>query len=399
MWGLDSPSNIKLLKFMAKYYFFKSVKDKSEIRVNPLSGQVHGTLGNIDPSFNVACSKLIRETYKPGTIFVSNDLALDKSGKYYLASVKTKFRYLDPTLVDEVLEYEKLTGIKYVKAPMTIFDEIDLDKTLAAPESTKDGFYMSSNSWKLLVRNIKKHVNTMILGPSGTGKTSCIKEVCKRMGLELHIFDMGSMIDPISSLLGVHRLEKGGSVFDYAKFTQVIQKPCVILLDELNRASLGCNNILFPCLDDRRKLNVEIASEKGLREINIHPEVTFIATCNIGTEYSGTNALDRALVDRFFPLELGYIPENEEKKVLVSRTGITSDKAELVVKIANNIRSMVNKNEISVSVSIRETLMIADLVHDGMPLGQALEQILLPMYEGSTSEGERSTITKLIASY
>ena len=106
MWGLDSPSNIKLLKFMAKYYFFKSVKDKSEIRVNPLSGQVHGTLGNIDPSFNVACSKLIRETYKPGTIFVSNDLALDKSGKYYLASVKTKEeaeKYLDIKKISEII--------------------------------------------------------------------------------------------------------------------------------------------------------------------------------------------------------------------------------------------------------------------------------------------------------
>ena len=154
-------------------------------------------------------------------------------------------------------------------------------------------------------------------------------------------------------------------------------------------------------VDRCRDLNVDYKTlvKKIIREINIHPEVTFIATCNIGTEYSGTNALDRALVDRFFPLELGYIPENEEKKVLISRTGITSDKAELVVKIANNIRSMVNKNEISVSVSIRETLMIADLVHDGMPLGQALEQILLPMYEGSTSEGERSTVSKLIASY
>lgn len=384
---------------MAKYYFFKSVKNKNEIKVNPLENQTHETIGNINPAFFVSCSKLIRESYKPGTIFVSNDLSIDKSGKYYSASLRTNFRYLDPTMIDEVLDYEKLTGTKYMKAPMTIFEEIDLDKTLAAPESMKDGFYMASTSWKLLVRNIKKHVNTMILGPSGTGKTSCIKEVCKRMGLELHIFDMGSMIDPISSLLGVHRLEKGGSVFDYAKFTQVIQKPCVILLDELNRASLGCNNILFPCLDDRRKLSVEIASEKGVREINIHPDVTFVATCNIGTEYSGTNALDRALVDRFFPLELGYIPEGEEKKVLINRTGITGDKAELVVKIANNIRSMVNKNEISVSVSIRETLMIASLVHDGMPLGQALEQTLLPMYEGSTTEGERSTVSKLIASY
>lgn len=49
----------------------------------------------------------------------------------------------------------------------------------------------------------------MIIGPTGSGKTSCVKEVCSRMGIPLHVFDMGSMIDPISNLLGVHRLEDG----------------------------------------------------------------------------------------------------------------------------------------------------------------------------------------------
>ena len=385
---------------MAKYYFFKSEKKESKLRVNPLENQTHDVLGALNPAFNVSCSTLIRESYKPGTIFVSNDLAISKTGTYYLANVKTKFRVLEDKMIDEILEYEKLTGTKFSAGEgPTLFELIDRDSSLSAPKSKEDGFYMADTSWKLLIRNIKKHINTMILGPTGTGKTSCIKEVCKRMGLELHIFDMGSMIDPISSLLGVHRLDKGGSVFDYAKFTQVIQRPCVILLDELNRASLGCNNILFPCLDDRRKLSVEIASEKGTREIDINPEVTFIATCNIGSEYSGTNSLDRALVDRFFPLELGYIPDKEEEAVLVSRTGIKPDKANLIVKIANNIRAMVTKNEISTSVSIRESLMIASLVYDGMPLGQALEQILLPMYEGTTTEGERSTVNKIIASY
>lgn len=144
----------------------------------------------------------------------------------------------------------------------------------------------------------------MIIGPTGSGKTSCVKEVCSRMGIPLHVFDMGSMIDPISNLLGVHRLEDGKSIFDYAKFTKVIQEPCVILLDELNRSSLGANNVLFPCLDDRRELNVEIACGKGVRSIKIHPEVTFIATANIGSEYTGTNMIDRALLNRFFLLNL-----------------------------------------------------------------------------------------------
>ena len=58
---------------------------------------------------------------------------------------------------------------------------------------------------------------------------------------------MGSMYDPVSGLLGVHRLQKGGEAgFDYAKFTQDIQKPGVILRDELSRAPVTTINILFP---------------------------------------------------------------------------------------------------------------------------------------------------------
>ena len=232
-----------------------------------------------------------------------------------------------------------------------------------------------------------------------THNTSSVKVICDRLGLKLHIFDMGAMMDPISSLLGVHRLEHGGSIFDYAKFTQVIQEPCVILLDELSRAPQSAMNILFPCLDDRRSLSIEMACGKGVREIKIHPEVTFIATANVGAEYSGTNSMDRALVNRFFTLELGYIPTKEESAVLAKRTGIEKTTSDLIVKIATNIRNLATKQEVSASPSIRETLMVAELVSDGWDLRQAMQMVYLPLYEGSKSEGERGTIFKTLSSY
>lgn len=384
---------------MAKYYFFKTEKDTTgKIRVLPLPNQKDFTGGEIKTNLKVSCSKEERSLYSIGSIFVGDDINLSSKGFY----TTKNFRKLKINMNDEVSEYEKLTSTKYVDVDdksSTIFESIVTDKSLKAPTSTEDGFFMSTDDWRLLVRNIKRHINTMIIGPTGSGKTSCVKEVCERMGIELHIFDMGSMIDPISSLLGVHRLEAGKSVFDYAKFTEVIQRPCVILLDELNRASLSCNNVLFPCLDDRRKLSIEIACGKGAREIKVHPEVTFIATANIGSEYSGTNTMDRALVNRFFPLELGCIPSKEESAVLKKRTGVDSKTSDLIVTIANNIRSLANKEEISVSLSIRETLMVANLVSDGWDLGKAMEMIYLPLYEGTKTDGERSTVYKTISTY
>ena len=384
-----------------KHYFFKGKFEKEKLRIYPVSGQFKGS-DVINEKLRVSCPRDIRST-DLGTVYVSDDIFPTKTGKYYTVkhfrvlpeSLKAEWGAFSKPIAEEVKEEVK----KGPEKEPTLYEKLVTDKAMCAPTSDVDGFFIKQEDWSLLARNVQKHINTMILGPAGTGKTSVVKVLCDRLGLRLHIFDMGSMMDPISSLLGVHRLEAGGSIFDYAKFTQVIQEPCVILLDELSRAPQSAMNILFPCLDDRRSLSIEIACGKGIREIKIHPEVTFIATANVGAEYSGTNSMDRALVNRFFTLELGYIPAKEESAVLSKRTGITKADSDMIVKVAGNIRNLASKQEVSSSPSIRETLMVAELVADGWSLGQAMQMVYLPLYEGTRSEGERGTIYKTLSSY
>jgi hypothetical protein len=119
-------------------------------------------------------------------------------------------------------------------------------------------------------------------------------------------------------------------VFDYAKFTQDIQKPGVILLDEI----------------------------------------------------------DRALVGRFFQLD--YIPHDCEVKVLSKRCGINAADAENIANVAGTVRSLYGKQEISCTISTRETLAAARLVADGWTSLEAMELTFLPLFEGTRAEGERS---------
>ena len=78
---------------------------------------------------------------------------------------------------------------------------------LSSPSEPSEGFHIADKDWYLLVRNIKSKVNTMMVGPSGAGKTELVLLACKKLGLECNVYDMGSMYDPVSGLLGVHRLQ------------------------------------------------------------------------------------------------------------------------------------------------------------------------------------------------
>ena len=222
-----------------------------------------------------------------------------------LFSKKCQF---DPT-VDYYLNNNEQAEVVMAKSEdgtikKIINSENFIDSLPDCPNIENTGFYVESKNWKYLVRNIMRKKPTLLIGPTGTGKTELILMACKQLGINCEVHDMGAMQDPLTDLLGCHRIKDGSSTFDYAKFVDDVQKPGVILLDELSRAPLMTNNILFPCLDSRRELPLAIADSEGPRSVKVHPDCVFIATANIGSEYSGTQEIDAALMNRFLPLKV-----------------------------------------------------------------------------------------------
>lgn len=300
-----------------------------------------------------------------------NEYRFDCSKKYESTPV-------DDTTSDETNEIVAQTTVQ------TFSNDLlnDIKKLYKCP-TIESGFYINPKTWNYLVRNIIKKKNTLLLGPTGTGKTDIIIRIAKVLGLDINIYDMGAMIDPLTDLLGTHRIKDGNSVFDYAKFVYDVQKPGIILLDELSRAPLMTNNILFPCLDHRRTLNIEIAGSTDIREVKVHPDCVFIATANIGQEYSGTNDIDAALMNRFNALQVDYLPQAIEASVLNVRTGIDIERATKILNVANAIRNAYFTQTISKPISTRETLECAELVVDGFLIKDAIELIFCNKFSKS----------------
>lgn len=407
---------------MPQFYFLRTIRQGSSNKLRPLSFQVTDNNEPIQPELNVQANMKMRTSYPIGTVFGTDTLELKSSAStpFYsagaifpvglsnsdyletgdypskeMADAWTRYAVNHPDWnKDQMFGNETQSSGSSAVHSATLLATLKMDPRYAKPTIDGDGFYIEDRNWFLLLRNILTKTNTMLIGPTGTGKTELIQLACRKIGIECNDFDMGSMHDAMSEMLGVHRLGANGSEFDYAKFTEVVQRPGVVLLDELSRAPVTTNNILFPCLDSRRKLPVEMAGGKNAREIKVHPDCVFIATANIGAEYTGTMTLDRALMGRFFPLELGYMPEAEETQVLMKRYGIGKSDALNIVAVAASIRSINAKGELSCSVSTRETLMAASLVRDGWSAMESMQFTFLPLFEGTTTEGERSIVAK-----
>lgn len=96
--------------------------------------------------------------------------------------------------------------------------------------------------------------------------------------------------------------------------------------------------------------------------------------------------MDKALTNRFFPIELDYLNASNETNVLVKRCGIAKSDAKIISNLAESIRKMKRNSDLETAISTRETLMIADLIYDGWELVNAVKAVLLPLYEQDDRE-------------
>ena len=245
---------------------------------------------------------------------------------------------------------------------------------------TLNGYFkVNEGVYSILTRNIKKGVNTLLLGPTGVGKTELVANIAKDLGLPLTIFDMGTMTDPIMSLVGTHviKMENGAtsSRFVKSRFSEVIQQPGVILLDELSRASATANNLLFPCLDFRKELPMEYCFE-DITPVKVHPQCVFMATANLGGQYTGTHKLDRALMDRFMIMEIDPLDQKQVRDAIKIHTpSLTDVHLEKMVNVYQQITDAHNNFNISFNLSIRHLKMVAEMVEDGFTLYDAFYSI------------------------
>ena len=259
---------------------------------------------------------------------------------------------------------------------------------------------MSELKWKYLVRSGVRGKNIMMTGPAGCGKTMAAKSLVNSLDRPDFYFNLGATQDPRSTLIGnTHFSKEKGTYFAKSLFVEAIQTPnAVILLDELSRAHPDAWNILMTVLDYGQRY-LRLDESNGSDTISVADGVTFVATANIGNEYTSTRVMDKALLDRFTIVEMDVLSEEDESSLLnMMFPSVDSVVLGNVAKIATLTRSESNSDtaRITSGISTRTTVELCGLLYDGFSLEEAAEVSIYPQYDSTGGVDSERTFVKQI---
>ena len=262
------------------------------------------------------------------------------------------------------------------------------------------GLMMTELKWKYLIRSAVRGKNIMMTGPAGCGKTMAAKSVVNSLDRADFYFNLGATQDPRSTLIGnTHFDSKKGTFFSKSLFVEAIQTPnAVILLDELSRAHPDAWNILMTVLDYGQRY-LRLDESDGSDTIKVADGVTFVATANIGNEYTSTRVMDKALMDRFTIVEMDVLTEDDENSLLnYMFPYVDSVVLSNVAKIASLTRTESSSDtaRITSGISTRTTVELCGLLYDGFSLEEAAEVSIYPQYDNTGGVDSERTFVKQI---
>ena len=257
-----------------------------------------------------------------------------------------------------------------------------------------------------LILNLKLGLNSLAVGPTGTGKSECVLEAFRLADpdRDVQIIEGHESLREIDLLGGWTPAAKG--VFNWADGVLVtaMRNGSYLFVDEANRMPTRTLNVLLGVLSR----GAVVLTDHGSEHVHCKDGFTVVMAMNQGQGYT-VNSLDRALVDRFpTAMEFHYLEKVDEIDLVVERTGIERPLARMMVHIANEVRELARVGEFEAGMSPRGLFAWATkymaLVEDKKPVNRAAlvrtaEQTWIRAVAGVGVDGymEREVVNKLSA--
>ena len=241
-----------------------------------------------------------------------------------------------------------------------------------------DKFYLFPSWAQDLVVWLRLKDPLYLYGPTGCGKTSCLKQLVAKFNWPVFEATGHNRLE-FPALVGQHVLAEGNQmVFEYGPLAKAMKYGGLFLLNEIDLLApdtlAGLNSVL-----DGSPL---LIPENGGEVIKPHPRFRFAATANSnGTGddtglYQGIMRMNTAAMDRFVFCKADYIDTKYEKRVVMKQCQSLPEVAiDTILKFAEAVRKLFKgesahgiDNPVDLPFSTRSVLKTARLCTEYAPL-------------------------------
>lgn len=215
---------------------------------------------------------------------------------------------------------------------------------------------------KTLAIAVRDNLPILLMGESGTGKTSAIRYLANetKNGLRRVNLNGGTTAD---ELVGRLLINDKGTYWVDGILTEAMRRGEWIVLDEINAALPEVLFVLQSVLDDDGYL---VLSEKDDKEVvHKHKDFRIFATCN-PPEYAGTKEMNKALLSRFaICINAEFPPADKELEIIEHHLGNAVAASEMAIKLvglAGETRKGKEQGTTDYAINTRDILNTLKLV-------------------------------------
>lgn len=210
-----------------------------------------------------------------------------------------------------------------------------------------------------VLKLVSQDIPTMLVGPAGSGKNVCIKQVAEALGLEMYY------TNNVSNEFKITGFVDAGGVYHETEFYKAFKNGGVFFLDEIDSSDPSALIILNSAISNGY---VTFPHEKVER----HPDFRCIAAANTwgngrDFQYVGRNALDAASLDRFVSVRFDY-DEALEKALYPN---------ENILEFVWEARKTVFKNQIRHIFSTRTIKYSYEMEAAGFELDTIIQSVIV----------------------
>lgn len=230
----------------------------------------------------------------------------------------------------------------------------------------KKPFYLPvANEARVFRAAYQQRLPVLLKGPTGCGKTRFIES--QAYALKLPLFTVSCHEDLTANDLLGRLVLKGGEVeFIEGPLTLAATYGGIAYLDEIVEARKDTIVAIHSLTDHRRQL----ALEKIKTVIDAHPDFLLVCSYNPGYQ-SIVKSLKPSTKQRFVGISFDYPSEKKEIEVVTGETGIDSDQARRLVRLAGKIRNLKDQG-LEEGASTRVLVYASKLIQEGIPPREAV---------------------------